>query len=340
MVKGVEALSLDHILSKVSDYNIYRYYLEKDFDIGSKKLMTSPFRRDSSPSFGILVSDVSGLLYHRDFGDDTKRGNCVQFVMQLYNCSYNQALKKIDYDFNLGISFEKTSNISVQDIVKNYKQPDDYEALKRTLIQIVPRKFTFKELAYWNQYHITEQELKDNDIYSINRLYINKQVISNYNDNLRFAYLYEENLKIYQPESIYYKWITNVPIDHISGLKKLKKKVDSKTQDTKLIIEKSKKDEIIAKKFFKDVCSTQNESSVGINNDNILYFKSNWEEVILNYDSDEPGVNACKYYNQFGFKYFNTPKDLLKEGIKDISDFIRIKGIKELENLLKNKNLI
>lgn len=336
MIRGKDKkiITTNNILSKTNDYTIYRYYLGRDFEINSKKLMNSPFRRDSIPSFGIVTSN-EGVLLHRDFGDNSKKGNCIQFVMQLFDIDYLQALKKINKDLNLKLDSEENN---IEEPVRFIKPI--YEESKPSLIQFIPKNFTKEELEYWNEYKITEEELKINKVFSIKKLYLNKQLIPNYNKSLRFAYVYDNYVKIYQPESTLFKWISSVPLDYISGLEDIKNKVNNNNQDTKLIIIKSKKDEIVAKKFFKDVCSTQNESSAAINISNIHYFQSNYKEVFINYDSDDPGVKASKYFNQYGFKYFNTPKDLLEHNIKDLSDFIKYKGIDEVKEFLKSKNLI
>ena len=102
MVKGAKKvdLTIDAILDKVNDYEIYRYYVGHDFVLG--KTFCSPFRKENDPSFSIIVSK-SGKLHHMDYGDSSKRGDCVDFVRQLYmGMSYGRALKLIARDLGVG----------------------------------------------------------------------------------------------------------------------------------------------------------------------------------------------------------------------------------------------
>src|SRR6188768_1697480 len=89
-------ITMNSILEKVSEYDIYKHYVG-DFDLG--KNFKSPFRNDSSPSFCIDAFH-NGRLRHKDFGDESYTGTCVNLVMQLFNLNYSQALEKIYKDMN------------------------------------------------------------------------------------------------------------------------------------------------------------------------------------------------------------------------------------------------
>lgn len=342
MIKGKkrELISLDAILSKITEYDIYRYYLDKDFIIGSSDLINSPFRKEDKGSFGIFLSRESGRMCHNDYGDSTKSGTCVDFVKQVCGgLDYYNALCQIDKDFNLGICNKYDSNKPNYSVITSqYIQPKEV-LNKEKLIQIIPKTFTSEDLDYWKQFGITLEELKKNKIYSVGKLYINKRLINNYSKELRFAYVFDKYIKIYSPYSIDYKWISSVPIDYISNLDEIKYKLFTGSNADKLIIGKSLKDQIVLQKFFPDVCSSQNESHVSINEEDIRLFQK-YPRVLINYDADEPGVRNCIYYNQFGFGYFNTPSNLVSKSIKDVSDFVKHKGLDKLEEFLKYKQLI
>ena len=73
------SLSLKDLLEKVSDYDIYSYYLGS---IKPKKLINSPLRPDDKiPSFAIFPSNTGGLLF-KDHGTG-EAGNAIKF-MKLY----------------------------------------------------------------------------------------------------------------------------------------------------------------------------------------------------------------------------------------------------------------
>lgn len=332
-----EELSKETILSKVDDYNIIRHYLGQDFDF--KKKFASPFKSvgsDTNPNLTFFMGDNNEILF-KDFARGSG-GDCFKFVQELYNLNFWESLCRIDEDFGLGILKKSIPNFKVQ----LTKKPDSIHKQSK-IIQIESKSFTDEELRYWGSYHINEKELINKNVFSIEKLYINKQLVSNYNKELRFAYLFDDYLKIYSPFSKEFKWVSSCPNDYISGFNVIKHKVFTGTQDKKLIISKSVKDEIILSKFFKDVCSTQNESSASINDENMQYILKGYkpEDVWIAYDNDSPGLEASKYYvDKYGFSRIFVPLVYRRENIKDFADLVKHKDLDTLENYLKIKKLI
>lgn len=335
--KEREKLSKEAILSKVDDYNIIRFYLGRDFDF--KKKFSSPLRgkADNKPNLCFFPGDRGKILF-KDFANG-KGGDCFKFVQELYNLNFYEALSRIDRDFCLGIQAPVGKKVFK---IQLTKRPDSIHKQTK-LIQIIPKNFTSEELAYWGTYEIDEAELKRKNVFSIEKLYINKQLVPNYNKQLRFAYLFDEYLKIYSPFSQEFKWISSCPNEFISGFDEIKYKIFRGIQAKRLIISKSVKDEMVLSKFFKDVCSTQNESHASINEENMSYILKGYEpkDVIISYDNDEAGVKASLYYTKnYGFSYVNVPKIFRREGIKDWADLVKYKGLDTMENYLKIKKLI
>lgn len=343
MIKGskrskdsLSPLSKKAILSKIDDYSIMSHYLGEELDL--KKKYSSPLRdgkRDENPNLSFFVGDDDEILF-KDFAGD-KSGDCIKFVQAIYNLDYNEALKKIDEDFGLGI----LSNSNPVFKINITKKPDSIFKQEK-LIQVFTRDFTEGDLKYWSHYEINKQELENKDVSSVDTLYINKKRYPF--NNLRFAYLFDNRyVKVYTPLSKEYKWISSCPNDFMSGFDNIKFKIFKGNQDKKLIISKSVKDEIILSKFFKDVCSTQNESLGALNEENVDTILRGYDpkNVYVAYDSDKAGVSAstaiCKKY---GFNYVNVPKIFLREGIKDWADLVRHKGLDTLENYLKIKKLV
>jgi len=332
MVKGAKKvdLTIEAILEKVSDYEIYRYYVGHDFVLG--RTFCSPFRKENDPSFSIIVSK-SGRLHHLDYGDPTKRGDCVDFVRQLYmGMSYWAALKMIARDLGAySCPEEKKQRVAITDSLPK----KDY------LIQVVTRRFDSSELAYWKSFHITEKELKENDVYAVKKLYLDRERIMIPPTDMVFGYLMGDNKdkwKIYRPlGDKRNKWLTNVPNRYISNLSKIIN--NCKTG----VITKSKKDEMVLAKFLPNVASVQSESEIAITKENIDLINKNCSTTYLNFDSDDVGVQACKYYNQFGFKWINCPKGFITpEGkvIKDFADLAKYHGLETVINHFKQKGVI
>lgn len=335
MIKGNERekLTSKAILSKVDDYNIIRHFLGQDFDF--KKKFHSPFRKDREPNLCFFPGNDGRILF-KDFATGVS-GDCFNFVSKLnHDENHNDVLMRIDREMGLGIQSKPVFTI------KLVKKPDSIHKQAK-LIQVVTKPFSTWDIDYWNSFEIYVPELLNKNVHSVKELYLNKQFIPNPYKELRFAYLFDDYLKIYSPFSKDFKWMSSTPNDYISGFDDIKHKVKFGLQDKILIISKSVKDELILKKFFKDVCSTQNESFAAINEENMQWILRGYEpkNVYIAYDSDNAGVQASKYFSEsYGFNWINTPQIFQREGIKDFADLVKHKGLDTLENYLKIKKLI
>lgn len=334
MITGVRKtkLSIEAILSRISEFDIFRYYMPHQ-DWKLNRVTYSPFRHENNPSF--VIGNKLGYLSFIDFADTSKRGSCFDFVMILHNLSsLYDTLKMIDRDFGLGFS-TGTMTGEYKKIIADYKQPDIEK--RYSLIQVKTRKFTKSELDYWAEYHQDLQDLRDNNIYSIKELYLNKQRFPLKDDELRFGYLYEgQYWKIYRPYADKkYKWMpNNVPITAMDGKENIK--------DCKIaFINKSKKDFMVMKKIFPCSCAVQNEGLGCFSHENVEYLKANSDRQILSFDADNVGVQNSKQITEmFDFDYTNVPRQYLAEGIKDWADLAKVHGLQAIKDYLKTKNLL
>jgi len=333
MIKGVKKVKLspESVLQRISEYDIFRYYMP---DRGWKvnQVTYSPFRNERNPSF--MIGNKNGYLSFIDFADTNKRGGCFDFVQMLFNlASLHDVLRMIDRDFGLGIYGKPTGEY--KRIVAEYKQPEDV-GKRYSLIQVQTRPFTKEELAYWNQYHQDIQDLRDNNIYSIKKLYLNKQLFSLKETELRFGYFYDGHWKIYRPYSERKtKWVpNNVPITAMDGKQDI--------ENCRIaFINKSKKDYMVMKKIYPCCCAVQNEGVACFSHENVEYLKANSDVQILSFDSDVAGVaNSQQITKLFDFEYLNVPKKYLKEGIKDWADLAKAHGLKAIEEYLTEKQLL
>lgn len=325
-------LTRDGILSKISEYDIFMFYMpHKGWKLN--QVTFSPFRNERNPSF--VIGNRNGYISYIDFGDTSKRGDCFQFVQDLFNLStMNEVLRVIDRDFGLGIASGKDVG-RYKMIVSNYEQPEDL-GKRYSLIQVKTRKFTHEELAYWNQYHQDISDLRRENIYSISKLYLNRRQFPLSDTELRFGYFYDGHWKIYRPfGDKKSKWVpNNVPITAMDG------KEDIENCDV-AFINKSKKDYMVMKKVFPCCCAVQNEGLACFSKENIDYLKSNSKRQILSFDSDVTGVqNSQQITKMFDMEYCNVPRFLLKQGIKDWADWAKVDGLEPIEQFLKKKRLL
>lgn len=320
-------LTTEHILSKVTPYDIYRYYLGHDFTPGNK--YGSPFRDEKDGSFSIKVMS-DGTLVHKDFGGGgDNKGNCFAFVQQLYpGLSFHEALIKIDADMRLGILGIE----GYKEIVRGYRK----DILKPKPKIIIPevRNFTEYDLTYWKQYGQFKQDLEGSGVFSIKSYKTGRIKIKSREEELVFGYRFGNYWKIYKPYDSEFKWTSTVPLNMSYGLENLK-------VGEKAIIAKSKKDLLVLKKIYPYVCGVQNESLEAFSEETVRLIKENSTTAYYGGDCDEPGKKASwAITKEYGFKHINVPDMYLEKGIKDFADWAKYEGLKKIEHYLKKKKIM
>lgn len=310
-VKIPTDITLDYILSKVSEYDIYAHYLGQ-FKVGA--IYNSPFRKDKNPSFGIYYSKRTKQLLFKDHGTG-ECGNIVKFV-SLYTglTNYNDILKDI----------VKQLNITTDTKLDSSKQ---YIPSSETVIGIVRQKFTPTDINYWSQFNISEKTLKKFNVNSIKYYLCNGIVKGIYKeDNPMYAYKVYNNFKIYRPlADKYTKWRNNLTEYDIQGYAQLPSKGDT------LIITKSMKDVMCLYEMGIPAISPSSESTF-IPNDILEGLKKRFKRIIILFDRDAAGV---KYLRKMSLK--TSLEGMLvhkKFKAKDISDAIKANSFKEIKEWL------
>lgn len=310
-VKIPTDITLDYILSKVSEYDIYAHYLGQ-FKVGA--IYNSPFRKDKNPSFGIYYSKRTKQLLFKDHGTG-ECGNIVKFV-SLYTglTNYNDILKDI----------VKQLNITTDTKLDSSKQ---YIPSSETIIGIVRQKFTPTDINYWSQFNISEKTLKKFNVNSIKYYLCNGIVKGIYKeDNPMYAYKVYNNFKIYRPlADKYTKWRNNLTEYDIQGYAQLPSKGDT------LIITKSMKDVMCLYEMGIPAISPSSESTF-IPNDILEGLKKRFKRIIILFDRDNAGV---KYLRKMSLK--TGLEGLLvhkKFKAKDISDAIKANSFEEIKEWL------
>jgi len=327
--KKKHELTMDSVLARTSDLAIFTHFMpNKNWELNCAT--NSVFREDKNPS--LVIGNKMGYISYIDWGAPEYRGDCFNFVKQLHNLSNLDAvLRLIDSSMGLGIQ-SGSEPITAPLSVINKKQ----EVNKRTaFIQIVTRKFTKEELAYWAAYHIDIQDLLDNNIYSIKTLYLNRQRFPINDNELRFGYFYNGFWKCYFPNrEKKKKWVpNNVPNQTSWGVENLDKEKCS-------IVTKSRKDYIVLRKIYPHICSVQKEGVDAFSDEFVEQIKTKSSCVYYGGDSDVPGKKASySITEKFGFKHVNPPDRLLPE-TKDWADWAKLEGLGAVEEHLKIKGII
>lgn len=317
-------------MDKVTDTEIFtKYFGEFDFNTS----YSSVFREDEDPSTGFYTDKNNRIIYN-DLHPEGKNYGSIAFVMEKYNISFGKALDKIWKELVLNEEGEEIPISEKKVIPKKEKVHKEFS--------IIPHaRFTEEDMKYWSQYGITEEELVKNEVYSVNRLFVNGKMASKNKDHpLKFAYRIKHEgkwyLKIYTPTAKKFKWVGTVPLTAPFGWDSLPHKSDT------LLITKAQKDRIIWLKYFTDVIALQNESLAALDKSHVEYITKNYKRVIINFDADKAGKKACNDYNEaYGWECFSTPDKLWEEKkIKDCSDLVAEFGLEVFEKFLKKEGII
>lgn len=332
-------IDAEYVLNQVDDLLIFRFYVG-DFKLGAK--VKSPLRKGGHISITLGTKDTQLSLRYKDWVTG-EVGDCFKLVSRIAGITYYEAILKVACDFGLVKGCSIVTKKQIQD-ARLFKD----KAQQEYLIQVDVRPMSSAELAYWAQYNITKDELKANHIYAIKTLWINKKQM-HLRPELHFAYHFPDvdKFKIYSPDSKVCKWFGNVSAFTIEGMKELLLMDFADERElpgNPVIITKSRKDRMIIRKLYRNVCNCQNEAETAIPKEMDEVFDLA-EAKFCWFDSDEPGKTANRKLNHRGYKWINIPNDLYNNfGLKDPADVIKYfgweEGSKILIDLMKQKEIL
>lgn len=304
-------ITLDWILSKVTEYDIYAKYIGQ-FKVGM--IYNSPFRKDKNPSFGIYYSKRTKQLLFKDHGTG-ECGNVIKFVSLFTGkTEYNDILSDIVDKLNITNNTKLVSS-------KQYIQPTE------TVIGVVRQEFTDVDINYWKQFNISINTLKKFNVNSIKYYLCNGIVKGTYKrENPMYAYKVYNNFKIYRPlADKYTKWRNNLTDYDIQGYEQLPQKGDI------LFITKSMKDVMCLHEMGYPAVSPSSESTF-LPKDVLEQLKTRFKRIIILFDRDTAGVKRSRKLSQeTGLEAMFINK---KFKAKDISDAVEANSFEEIKNWL------
>lgn len=304
-------ITLDWILSKVTEYDIYAKYIGQ-FKVGM--IYNSPFRKDKNPSFGIYYSKRTKQLLFKDHGTG-ECGNVIKFVSLFTGkTEYNDILSDIVDKLNITNNTKLVSS-------KQYIQPTE------TVIGVVRQEFTDVDINYWKQFNISINTLKKFNVNSIKYYLCNGIVKGTYKrENPMYAYKVYNNFKIYRPlADKYTKWRNNLTDYDIQGYEQLPQKGDI------LFITKSMKDVMCLHEMGYPAVSPSSESTF-LPKDVLEQLKTRFKRIIILFDRDVAGVKRSrKLSRETSLEAMFINK---KFKAKDISDAVKANNFEEIKNWL------
>ena len=304
-------ITLDWILSKVTEYDIYAKYIGQ-FKVGM--IYNSPFRKDKNPSFGIYYSKRTKQLLFKDHGTG-ECGNVIKFVSLFTGkTEYNDILHDIVDNLNITNNTKLVSS-------KQYIPPTE------TVIGVVRQEFTDVDINYWKQFNISINTLKKFNVNSIKYYLCNGIVKGTYKrENPIYAYKVYSNFKIYRPlADKYTKWRNNLTDYDIQGYEQLPQKGDI------LFITKSMKDVMCLHEMGYPAVSPSSESTF-LPKDVLEQLKTRFKRIIILFDRDAAGVKRSrKLSRETGLEAMFINK---KFKAKDVSDAVKANSFEEIKNWL------
>jgi DNA primase len=304
-------ITLDWILSKVTEYDIYAKYIGQ-FKVGM--IYNSPFRKDKNPSFGIYYSRRTKQLLFKDHGTG-ECGNVIKFVSLFTGkTEYNDILSDIVDKLNITNNTKLVSS-------KQYIPPTE------TAIGVVRQEFTDVDINYWKQFNISINTLKKFNVNSIKYYLCNGIVKGTYKrENPMYAYKVYNNFKIYRPlADKYTKWRNNLTDYDIQGYEQLPQKGDI------LFITKSMKDVMCLHEMGYPAVSPSSESTF-LPKDVLEQLKTRFKRIIILFDRDTAGVKRSrKLSRETGLEAMFINK---KFKAKDVSDAVKANSFEEIKNWL------
>tara|TARA_R100000353_G_scaffold131553_2_gene93345 strand:- start:807 stop:1832 length:1026 start_codon:yes stop_codon:yes gene_type:complete len=320
--KSNEYLSKENLLSKVSEYQIFKYFCRNFKELNTK--FRSDLREDKSPTVSIAL--IGQSLRYKDFGYPDHSFNCIDYVAYKYNTDFYGALIHIDSCFGLGLH----TGVRVKGLVPQVAEPVLKEK-KRSEIQVRVRDWDYRDAAYWKQFGISKKLLRIFDVQPITHYWINEQRFSC--NSISYRYRFDCGYKIYRPLESDFKWSSNVGMECLQGYRQLPERGET------LVLTSSLKDIMCLAVLDYPSIALQSEMLVP-GQSTIEEAQARFKEVIVLYDNDfdnprNPGQTmAVKICEKYGLDNIVIPSYYRS---KDISDLIKDHGLQEAKHVIERQ---
>ena len=320
-------LHTDVILSKITEYDIFVYYIPEFKKLGKK--FRSSLREDNSPT--VYITMYNGKLLYKDFGNPDHTFDCFNYVRYKFNCSFIDALRIIDCDFNLGLSPRKAEMAFTMGYMA-YRQNKRLDYNKRqVIIQKKKRPWTTADAKFWSKYLVSKQILTKFAVEPISHFWVNGNRFTC--KSITYAFKFRNRYKIYSPYEEQNKWLSNTKKTDVQGYNQLPYKGE------RLIITSSLKDVMCLYAAGFSAIALQSEMQVP-SEKLVAELKDRFSQVDILYDNDfdkvtNPGQTmARKICGLYGFRNICIPD---RYGCKDPSDLVKnVCGLNELKNILND----
>lgn len=314
-------LHTEVILSKISEYDIFRHYCSNFKELGVK--FCSDLRKDTRPSCSIV--EWNGKLLYKDFANLDHTFNCFSYVMYKYGLDFISSLETISRDFGL-----KLVSNSRDAVARTYESNLVVHHKRKSRISIRTRPWNSNDAKFWKKYGISKKSLIRYNVVPIDYFWINEYRFKV--KDVGYAYKFKDGYKIYQPYDLDNKWYSNIGIDTVQGYSQLPSNGDV------VFITSSLKDVLTLSNMGYIAIALQSEM-VMPPKDLVVDLRIKFCNIVLLYDNDynselNPGQSmANRICQEYDFLNFLIPDSY---GSKDISDLVANHGLGNAKSLISN----
>tara|TARA_R110001583_G_scaffold109576_3_gene258428 strand:+ start:11631 stop:12632 length:1002 start_codon:yes stop_codon:yes gene_type:complete len=313
-----DILHTDVILSKISEYDIFKYYCPNFIELSRK--FCSDLREDARPS--VSVVNYNGNLLYKDFGHPNHTFNCFGYVQKKFNLNFTQSLIRISNDFNLKLA-PATGLLTYNTPTVHNKR---IENKKVTVIKKKRRSWEKRDAEFWLKFGINKEILSIFAVEPISYYWINENRFSC--KTITYAFRFGNKFKIYAPYEKDIKWFSNTNKKIVQGYNQLPDKGGL------LYITSSLKDVMCL--FAMQLCGVALQSEMQIPSEVQMHLLlERFKKIIVFYDNDTPGqAMADKICQKYQLDNLCIPNDW---GAKDVSDAIAVHGFNTVKRFIYEK---
>ena len=264
---------------------------------GNNYVALCPYHEDKNPSMHIMSN-----------------GN-----FKCFSCGEGGSVYKFIKDFEL-------KEIKSSNLITELPQ-------KETIIEFSEKPFTKEAHKYWNSFCLQEDFLKKENIFQVKNYAINSKLIKIPKNQEVFVFWAEDEDKVkllHIGENVKIKWITNLKNSYLWYYYQYKEPIKD------LFVVKSVKDRMVLKLLGYEGVALQNESATTFLKSNVEKIKKICEKPIICMGSDTQGFEqSVAITKQTGFRWFNSPKYMLRFGINDPASVCQEFGLEILDRQIK-----
>lgn len=342
-------LTPDQILQKLTQQQIFELVLKLPFNFNER--YKSPFRQDKRGDCR-FEERQDGTILFVDFGEINSRKihrSCFGMMLDAYpGYTLNGIIKILCNEFKLSTDIRDYQYISNTYNTNNNSSiyNNQEESSEETIIKYRRKAFSRLDVLHWSQFIIKTEHLIEDNVSATNLFTVKKpnkllKTINVY--KYCYAIDFIHHVKLYQPYSDKYKWITNCNENDIGNIDNLPATGDE------LIIEKAYKDHRVLRNLNLNlnVIWFQNEGQIPD-----LYILKNLTErfklIYIFFDPDETGITSAlklhailESFRQDCARIVHLPIFISRKlNHKDVSEFVHKEGRNDLIEILKQIKIL